>query len=653
MLGLFTYTFCSVGLGGLFPQSSMERGIWFGLRGFVGFCSIAVLAFLLNTLAELSLLATWGIVVMLSAIGWLRLAVWFRANGDHWLSAILHPAIVFIGLGFAVAAWRGGVWYFPYSGDEFSQWIGTARAIFIAGGYPDAFDLIAYPNYTTGWAMTLLFPMIPFGIFDEGLAATAPFVMYAFLLGFIFEVLTHFMARYTPLNGKTLRLYAWVAVLMLITAEINGRLISINLLIEPAQIYTGSAIFLLLLLMFERQKRDFVLPMLIGYICLASYLYKMAALTLAPSLALSALGIFWINSRHEAGTKFLQALPYTLMALAIMVGPVALVHLVWKSFPASSNCLAAPFALLDSNKLLGLLSDENVRIADLFVSKLWLYVSSYKWPLSVLALGAFGAGMLNRKLWPAILAFVVYFVAMEAAFYLVMAICQHTKYMTTERYTRVLLQPTHVLGIMVITLLIMRQAANRDWSSVYRFLNLRWVRTSTIVMIIALFAWQVVSIHQALADLQYRHIQKIDIRHHKVRDAMVRVRDEIDIKTYVKAHNHRPIILFIDDYWENLSHRVATYYALGNRIGAKHPYIEIKSWNRQTTLASEAGLEVLSKMLRDVDIVWPISVVPDARETLNTHVDDETCTGDVEKFFLLRSPGDKLKFSCISKILPQ
>ncbi|MBT4940640.1 MAG: hypothetical protein HON14_16000 [Rhodospirillaceae bacterium] len=653
MLGLFTYTFCSVGLGGLFAQPSMERGVWFGLRGFVGFCSIAVLAFLLNTIAELSLLVTWGIVVMLSAIGWLKLAARFRANSDHWLSAILHPAIVFIGLGFAIAAWRGGIWYFPFSGDEFSQWIGTARAIFLAGGYPDAFNLIAYPNFTTGWAMTLLFPMIPFGIFDEGLAATAPFVMYAFLMGFIFEVLTHFMARYTPLNEKTLQLYAWAAVLMLITAEINGRLVSVNLLIEPVQIYTGSAIFLLILLMFDGQKRDFVLPALIGFICMSSYLYKMAALTLAPSLALSALGIFWINSRNEAGTKFLQALPYVLIAFAIMVAPMALVHLVWKSFPASSNCLAAPFALLDSNKLLDLLSDENVRIADLFMSKLWVYVSSYKWPLSIIALGAFAVGGINRKLWPVILAFMIYFVAMEAAFYLVMAICQHSQYMTTERYTRVLLQPGHVLGIMIVALLFMRQAASRDWSGFYRFLNLRWARASTIVMIIALFAWQVVSVHQALADLQYRHIQKIDVRHHKVRDAMVRLRDVIGTNANIKTQDRRPKILLIDDYWENLSDQVAMYYALGSRMGAKHPFAKIETWNRQITGASEGGLVRLSKMLRDADIVWPISVVPGAREVLNAQVDGETCGGDVEKFFFVRSPGEELRFTCFPKIPSQ
>ena len=646
MLGLFIYTFCSLGLAGLFPSPSKDGRTWLGLSGFAGFCSIGILIFILNTLIGIGLTATCGAVFAISSVGWVRLALVVR---HEWRLTLLHPTVLLITAGFGVAAWRGGIGYLPYSGDEFAQWIGAARAIFVAGGYPNAFNLVAYPGYTPGWALTLLFPMVPAGGFDEGLAASAPFVMYAFLLGFIYESLTALLARHSPLSDGMCRFYACAAVMALIAVEINGRLVSINLLIEPAQIYTGSAIFLLLMLMFEGRERNFGYPIFIGIICLASYLYKMAALTLAPSLALSALALFWVHTRNEGRENILGVLMFSLIALALMAGPMALVHVIWKAHIATGNCLASPFALLQENRLNDLVSDENIRMTGAFVDKFWNYVSSYKWPLSVLACLGFAVGVFRSGCWPAIIAFIAYFAAMEMAFYLVMAVCGHWQYMTTERYTRVILQPAHILGLIVIIGIALREAESRKWNWLYDLLTSRAVQGSVAVFIVALFSWQVVHMDRAFEDLQYRHIQKTDFRHKEISDAMAKLGGAIAAGEIKIAENRVPKVLLIDDYWEDLSHSLATYHALGNQMGAGRRFAEILIWNKQTTSDSKAEFKALSMSLAEADIIWPVKMPLMISIRINAYLDGTLCGGDVKDYYLIRLPGERIRFSCMPK----
>ncbi len=171
MAGYFVYAFCALGLAGFVPRPRAGGQPWLGARLFTGFSLIPVFLFLVHIIAGVGLLAASYALVALSALGLIRLvAGWVRVPDDR--PPLLHPAFVIFAAGGGVIAVHGGLGYIPYSGDEFTNWIGAAKQIFAGGGFDRARPALIHPDYPMGWPLTMVLPAVLAGRFDEGPAAT-------------------------------------------------------------------------------------------------------------------------------------------------------------------------------------------------------------------------------------------------------------------------------------------------------------------------------------------------------------------------------------------------------------------------------------------------------------------------------------------------
>ena len=177
MAGYFVYAFCALGLAGFVPRPRGGGHGWLGVRLFTGFSLIPVFLFLVHIIAGVGLLAASYALVVLSALGLVRLvAGWVRVPDAR--PPLLHPAFVIFAAAGGVIAVHGGLAYIPYSGDEFTNWIGAAKQIFAGGGFDRARPALIHPDYPMGWPLTMVLPAVLVGRFDEGLAAAAPLVMH-------------------------------------------------------------------------------------------------------------------------------------------------------------------------------------------------------------------------------------------------------------------------------------------------------------------------------------------------------------------------------------------------------------------------------------------------------------------------------------------
>ncbi len=73
MAGSFVYAFCTLGLAGFAPRPRAGGHPWLGVRLFTGFSLIPVFLFVVHIIAGVGLLAASYALVLLSALGLIRL----------------------------------------------------------------------------------------------------------------------------------------------------------------------------------------------------------------------------------------------------------------------------------------------------------------------------------------------------------------------------------------------------------------------------------------------------------------------------------------------------------------------------------------------------------------------------------------------------
>ena len=177
------YTFLAVGHGCLLPPLRLGKFPSFGAVILSGYGLTLLLMFLLHVILKLPLTLTVYSILFIAGIGWLK--AYPRIFNRRTLSG---PASVFFVMTIVAVVVNGGVNYLPYTVDEFTNWIGVSREIFLHGGYEAIRETVYLPTYLPGWRLMLLIPWVVIGHIDMGLSVMAPLVLHIGLATLIFEI---------------------------------------------------------------------------------------------------------------------------------------------------------------------------------------------------------------------------------------------------------------------------------------------------------------------------------------------------------------------------------------------------------------------------------------------------------------------------------
>lgn len=566
------------------------------------------------------------------AIPWLR---------DRRLLA--HPGLVLPVLAALAIAVNGGIDYLPYTVDEFTNWIGVSRQIYLHDGYAAVRETIAHPGYMPGWQIALLFPWLVLGEMDMGQSAGAPLVLHAGLAALVFEVLRAEVLRRGIDSEARASMMAWAGVLLYLAAEGTGKLWPSSLLIEQPQIYALTASLLYLYLIDRDDKR---LLTHLGLAVAAGYLLKSAMMTFLPGLALVlamlAFGAPGRSWSHRAARFAQQA--------AIVLSPVVAVAVLWKlSAPGiGQGCLTNPMATFTPEvfaKVAGL--DWKGLMARMAVEA-GGYVATYKTVvLAAAAVGAAAALVSGRWLW--LLALSAFAAVYMLALYWYHLTCFGAYYFETlnsiPRFTRVVVQPFHAVGLVALAVLGIGIASAGRLGAL---LDRKPATVALAVGCAALLSWQAIQLHRSADDVTTRRYQSVDTRLAEVRATAAFVRDTLP------AAPTPPLVQFISQGTDADLLSYAKMYALDGTRG--HPRVLFRaatdvSWNPgkainiwQRTMSAEA----LTATFRKADVIWPIIVDDFTTKILTTLVSaDGGCDGKLVNKVLVKTSGGA--FSCRDK----
>jgi len=641
MTGLLIYVWCALGLGGLLKPLPIGHIPWAGLRTFIGFCLIQTLFYLLHILFGVGFQMSAFVVLGLSSIGVCKLILEFKTapSSSDW--PISPPFIVIVLVGAVVGVIIGGMAYIPYSGDEFAQWIGAARYIFIAGGFPEALTTLPYPGFTPGWALTLTFPMAFSGQFDESLAAPAAFVFHAALIGMIFDLVRALIKTRSALTPFQVSLYAWGFILLFMAAEVNGQLVAVNLLIESAQVYLGTALLLLLVCWSDPDDRGLTTATYIGLLFAAAYLYKTAFIAMAPALLCACLIVEYTKWQRAAPSSLSALIRNTFISVLIIIGPMVLIYISWKLNANTKGCMASPFSLLQQDNLTTVLNDETIAYAGRFTDKLWAYLSTYKLPLTVFTVFALAAGLSSKQHRAAIIAVSVYFIAFQTAFFLYMATCSSEQYTTTERYTRVILQPAHALATLIALYLLMSNTWEKTWFNLNIVLKSRYTIRLSIGMVAILGVLQFNLIYQKFEDLKIRDRQAIDPQIPVISKHIPK------IKSLLGSENRQETrVLVLDDHWSDGHSGMLGYFSMGNKLGEGPDNFETTLWNVATRGEINTDQETFFRKVETVDAIWPLKFREADRPHILKLVQPLAATERLDQCLLIRVAPALPMFRC-------
>ena len=651
MAGYFVYAFCALGLAGFVPRPRGGGHGWLGARLFTGFSLIPVFLFLVHIIAGVGLLAASYALVVLSALGLVRLvAGWVRVPDTR--PPLLHPAfVIFVAAGGVIAV-HGGLGYIPYSGDEFSNWIGSAKPIFAGGGFDRARPALIHADYPMGWPLTLVLPAVLAGRFDEGLAAAAPFVMHLALVSLLFDVVCRALEHGLAVPAKRARVLGWLVVLAMLLAEATGKLWPINLLIEPPQVYGLVAMLAIAVAMLQDEGNRTAFAVSMGVIFASQYLMKMAILTFAPVLAvLAVLLAVHGGARVDAGTLGTR-LRTGLRFGATMLIPGALMVLLWRQTGPPASCLTSPVAVLQPDQMALLLSPEAVDLGRRFTAAVWAYLSTYKAPLTVLAAAGMAWGFTSRRQYGVPLLVVLYAGGYLFALYWYHLTCwsdisAHTLY-SIERYTRVPVRLFHAVGLLLVVLRTIDLAASGRFAWLRALFDDRRLFLAAAVTVAVLAAWQVGQVDRTVVDMATRKDQNMY-------QPLVRIPPDAARIRAMRGNElpPHPRVALIDQEWPVDAWKIANYYAIGTEFGGPLKDFTVIHYLRWETRAGAEHQEVLPAEVLDVlagvDLVWPVALTDRFRDALAPHIADPKCRDNPTAFFLLPQGRAPLSFTCLGK----
>ncbi|MFN3077681.1 MAG: hypothetical protein ABT940_12550, partial [Alphaproteobacteria bacterium] len=315
---------------------SPTRG-WAGLRFMAGLALLCLILYLANPVLRLPVsVGAWSAVAAAGcglALAARRIA---RAREVEF-GLLAHPVVVLpVGL-LAILAVHGPIDYLPVSWDEFSNWLGWSRQIFVTDSHWTPSMSIGQVGYTPGWALLMAFPNIVLGSFREVHSASVQFLLHVGVLGLVFDLLRDRLRD----GGAGPRLatgLAWLFVLAVLGVEATWKLHPTLQLIEKPQIYAMAAVLLTALAGGTAGADRDRLAAMIGLFLAFGYLLKMAMLTFVPAAALLAMTLHGEGRRGVAGLG---------LRLALALTPVVLAALSWRmASPETGGCMSNPLKLL-------------------------------------------------------------------------------------------------------------------------------------------------------------------------------------------------------------------------------------------------------------------------------------------------------------------
>lgn len=640
MLGLLLYTFVALGAGAWVPTLKLGDARSLGATILGGYAVTLLALFLFHVILRLPLNVTAGLIIVASVAGWVRMMSWLRDHRILFSPGFVLPALAALAIGI-----NGGIDYLPYTVDEFTNWIGVSREIYLHGGYEAIRETVAYPGYLPGWRLLLPLPWVVGGNMDMGQSATAPFVFHVGLVTLVFEVVRHEASRYDTLGERQSLLLAWGVGLLYLAAEGTGKLWTYDLLIEQPQIYAFTACLLYLYLLDGTDvPAERVLPH-IGLAVVAGYLLKAAMLTFVPGL-LVVLAVLLFRAKVAPWPRRFAGL---LSKGMVLLGPTVIVVVLWKGIAPESakGCMSNPLATLTPDAIAKIAEldwwDLLVRLA----KEVGGYVASYK-PVVLLAAagGAAAALMRGRGVW--LVAFSAFAAVYFTALYWYHLTCFGPYYFETlnsiPRFSRVVVQPFHAVGLVALALAALHLIARGSVASVFKLKSV-WV--AAVAACALLLSWQAVQLGRSAEDVTTRRYQSVDPRIAEVRAAANFVRSA------VPTSPRPPLVQFISQGTDADLLGYARMYALDGTRGLPRVLFRSApsvSWNRTASInvwQRVASDEKLSAIFRKANIIWPVIVDPFITRVLLDLAPSPDCADNLVEKVLVKAPNGT--FACLRK----
>ncbi|MBI2240880.1 MAG: hypothetical protein HYU59_08775 [Magnetospirillum gryphiswaldense] len=596
----------------LFLLALVGLGSWrvppgaLGLRATIGVAIFSLVVLFAHVVAGLPLA---GVAWVLAFVGWAGV-VWRWPSWD----AVLHPlAILMVGY-LVMGGGQDGIVYVPWGDDEFINWLRSAKQIFLARWDFSPQIAFALPSYPQGWPTLLALPSILVGRnFSEDLASVVPFVLHVVFLGLLFD--------FALVISK--RLYAWALVLSFLTVEVTWKLLPLNLMSEQPQIYAVATVFVLCLwaeMTAPSQRRTLLAAA--GLMAAHAYLIKTAALLLLPALLVVVAWPLFFGERQR-----LSRMGDVTKEMLVAVGPFVAVWLVWSSIASDGGHCATSLGNYFSLSGIGrLMSDMPAALAYMQASA--SYYSSYKLPLSLLAMAGLGYGLvrpLTRKVVVAVLAYAVLY---HCALFWSYRSCPDSFNFFLSSLQRYILVPLRVLHVVGVVLLF--------HAVLGRLLPSRpWMDKAAAVLIVLLAAGQMFFLHRGLIEVR----QRDNGREFAVLGQTVKGSAET-LKRVLDAWDRRPQLLQLASFPYAYA-LYPTYHYMMNDDGRTLPFSYCLATGEMETVrfdALEAGgcLDApLDQQLAKADIIWPLSLTPFMNEALRRHV-GPGCPADLTGRILVR-----------------
>lgn len=650
MTGLLLYAFTVGGLGLLLPPVRLDGITFTGLRLFGGFC-LFILGFpLLHLFLGLSLNASAWTLLGLAAVG-MALALRRMLGDPPAISGILHPATVLLGLGIAAVAVYGTPDYLPYTSDEFSNWLGAARHIFMVGDYNTIRESIALPGYAPGWRLALLYPWMFTGRIDEGASAAIPFVAHVGLLGLVFDVARRAISATGRFSDRRAALFAWAFLGVVMAGEASGLLWTRTLLVEPPQVYTLSAtIIVMVLAASQDQVRGPLAARLAAYAGLflaTAYIIKVAAITLIPAMVVAAAAVYMGGRASRP-----DALKRSVLLLALMVVPMIAAAGLWKlTAPDIGSVLSSPSALFSGQSMQRVAERDWLELGGRFGAAVWSYVASYKTPLTLVAILALAYSAAKGR-YQALLIWGVFAVVYTASLYwwhlAGASDYYYQRLASIERFMRIPIRTLHLLGLMAVALEASAYLGREATGKLAAFIGSATVVRGLSVLVVLLLGFQGVQVFRSLEDISTRKYQNADPRVAGVKSA---VKTALGL---VPADRSGPVrLILISQGMDGEPKNYAQYYA--RRPTPQNPnavalnILSQSSWSPepQNVWQSRADAEGVLEIFSRADIIWPLNLDPWISDVLKRMPGIDRCSGALTESYMINQPGKG--FSCLPK----
>lgn len=523
-----------------------------------------------------------------------------------------HPIVVLPFLVAAVAAAGGDFVYRPHSWDEFSAWLTWPREAYLDNSFLSPEATWSGMGYTQGLPALMVFPQLFFPTFDAGRSAAPFLILYAGLMGLVWEEITH----HEPADRGSWA--AWLVVLLLLAAEAAWTLVPQLMLVETPQIYLIAAVLLLLL---RAARGDDWAWWTAGVAAAACYLIKAPAAALGPALLVGWAVAALTDSRERS-----------LLRPVVLAGPLVLAYLGWQALVppvGAGQCISNPLAALAGWEQGG----RAVETAHRMLGGMAEYTRRFKLPLSAAALIGLAAGFWTRReTRPMLAVLVAWLAAYGSGLLLTFAFCfsdyERDQLASLPRYTSVALRVIHVVGLVLLAEWGLSRIAARGWNP---------TRAAAVLTLFAALyqVWAVV----AALDNARRRTRETPEAVALVAQVLTEA-DSLSRLVRERFPGQVPTVALITQGGQGFEWVIARQAALGlSRPG--HWRFRLRegfSWGERADdpWRMASGAEAARLALMRAEVIWPMTMDAWMIDTLAPLIDDPACRSRPEAYFLVR-----------------